>query len=111
MATNAFRTKVACVESMMPSLVIGKRRPLSVRHAAGHGPAMSDTPSETDRIARLEVRFTEQEAVIEDLNATITAQWRVIDRLTRQLARLQEQMEEAAFRGAGSAAEPPPPHY
>ena len=55
-------------------------------------------------------QLTEQEAVIEDLNAAITAQWAVIDRLKRGLARLQEQVEEAAFRAPG-APEPPPPHY
>lgn len=68
-------------------------------------------PPDADRVARLEIRLTEQEAVIEDLNAAITAQWGVIDRLTRQLARLQEQVEESAFRAAGGASEPPPPHY
>ncbi len=72
---------------------------------------MSDTPSEPDRLARLEIRLTEQEAVIEDLNAAITAQWKVIDRLTRQLARVQEQLEDTAFRAASGAPEPPPPHY
>ncbi len=72
---------------------------------------MSDIASDTDRIARLEIRLTEQEAVIEDLNAAITAQWGVIDRLTRQLARVQEQVEEGAFRNASGAPEPPPPHY
>ncbi|AWI89770.1 SlyX family protein [Methylorubrum aminovorans] len=72
---------------------------------------MSDIPPDTDRIARLEIRLTEQEAVIEDLNAAITAQWGVIDRLTRQLARVQEQVEESAFRSASGAPEPPPPHY
>lgn len=77
---------------------------------------MSEVPSaippdrDPDRIARLEIRLTEQEAVIEDLNAAITAQWAVIDRLKRGLARLQEQVEEAAFRAPG-APEPPPPHY
>ncbi|MEE7459057.1 SlyX protein [Methylorubrum populi] len=77
---------------------------------------MSEVPSAIppdpnhDRIARLEIRLTEQEAVIEDLNAAITAQWAVIDRLKRGLARLQEQVEEAAFRAPG-APEPPPPHY
>ncbi len=77
---------------------------------------MSEVPSaippdpNPDRIARLEIRLTEQEAVIEDLNAAITAQWAVIDRLKRGLARLQEQVEEAAFRAPG-APEPPPPHY
>jgi SlyX protein len=49
--------------------------------------------------------------MIEDLNAAITAQWGVIDRLSRQVARLQEQVEESAFRAAGGAPEPPPPHY
>ncbi|MBB5762987.1 SlyX protein [Methylorubrum rhodesianum] len=68
-------------------------------------------PSDSDRIARLEIRLTEQEAMIEDLNAAITAQWGVIDRLSRQVARLQEQVEESAFRAAGGAPEPPPPHY
>ncbi|CAO4153935.1 Protein SlyX [Methylorubrum aminovorans] len=72
---------------------------------------MSDIPPDTDRIARLEIRLTEQEAVIEDLNAAITAQWGVIDQLTRQLARVQEQVEESAFRSASGAPEPPPPHY
>ncbi|CAO4165165.1 SlyX family protein [Methylorubrum populi] len=72
---------------------------------------MSDISPEDDRIARLEIRLTEQEAVIEDLNAAITAQWTVIDRLSRQLARLQEQVEESAFRAASGAPEPPPPHY
>ncbi|WP_232629977.1 SlyX family protein [Methylobacterium sp. Leaf118] len=72
---------------------------------------MSDTPSPIDRIARLEIRLTEQEAVIEDLNAAITEQWRVIDRLSRHLARLQEQVEDSAFRSASGAPEPPPPHY
>ena len=70
----------------------------------------SANPSDPDRIARLEIRLTEQEAVIEDLNAAITAQWAVIDRLKRGLARLQEQVEEVAFRAPG-APEPPPPHY
>ncbi|MGW5958391.1 SlyX family protein [Methylorubrum thiocyanatum] len=72
---------------------------------------MSDRPPVTERIERLEIRLTEQEAVIEDLNAALTAQWTVIDRLTRQLGRLQEQVEESAFRAASGAPEPPPPHY
>jgi len=64
------------------------------------------------RIERLETRITEHEALIEDLNGALTKQWSVIDRLTRQVARLTEQMEEAAARAAApGAAEPPPPHY
>ena len=66
---------------------------------------------EPSRIDRLEMRLTEQEATIEDLNRTVTAQWRLIDRLTRQLEGLREQVEEAAARAAPRGPEPPPPPY
>ncbi|MGU3540818.1 SlyX family protein [Methylobacterium sp. A54F] len=69
---------------------------------------MSDDAS---RIDRLEMRLTEQDLVIEDLNRTITEQWRLIDRLGRQVAALTERVEAAAERGASGAPEPPPPHY
>lgn len=63
-----------------------------------------------DRLTRLEIRLTEQEAMIEDLNATITAQWRAIDALKRQVARLSEEIEQAGAQ-ASSGVERPPPHY
>ena len=63
------------------------------------------------RIDALEMRLTEQDVVIDDLNATITAQWRQIDALGRQVAKLVEEVEEAANRPASGAPEPPPPHY
>ena len=66
---------------------------------------------EPNRIDRLEIRLTEQEATIEDLNRTVTEQWRVIDRLVRQIDGLREQVEEAAARAAPRGVEPPPPHY
>ncbi|MGU3418393.1 SlyX family protein [Methylobacterium sp. D54C] len=66
---------------------------------------------EATRIDRLEMRLTEQDATIEDLNRTVTEQWRVIDRLVRQLDTLREQVEEAAARAAPRGPEPPPPHY
>ena len=64
---------------------------------------------EPSRIDRLEMRLTEQEATIEDLNRTVTAQWQLIDRLTRQVDGLREQVEEGAGRAAprGAAAAPP----
>ena len=67
--------------------------------------------NETARIDRLEIRLTEQDTTIEDLNRTVTEQWRLIDRLVRQVAALGERMDEASARSAPGAPEPPPPHY
>ncbi|MBX9929962.1 MAG: SlyX family protein [Methylobacterium sp.] len=64
-----------------------------------------------ERIVTLEMRLTEQDLTLEDLNRTITEQWRLIDRLSRQIAALQERIEEAGNRPQGGAAEQPPPHY
>ncbi|MDP4004309.1 SlyX family protein [Methylobacterium sp. NEAU K] len=66
---------------------------------------------EPTRIDRLEMRLTEQDATIEDLNRTVTEQWRVIDRLVRQVEALREQVDEAAARATPRGPEPPPPHY
>lgn len=65
----------------------------------------------TERLDRLEMRLTEQEATVEDLNRIVTDQWRQIDRLTRLVAALREQVEEATARAAQRGPEPPPPHY
>lgn len=73
---------------------------------------MSELEDHTARIDALEMRVTHQERTIEDLNATIVAQWKQIDALTRQLANLLDRVQEAEHRAvAGGAPEPPPPHY
>jgi SlyX protein len=66
------------------------------------------------RIDALEMRLAYQTEAIEDLNATITAQWKQIDALTRQTVRLEDRLQEAEARGGAGGApgdEPPPPHY
>ncbi|CEJ09762.1 Protein SlyX [bacterium YEK0313] len=64
------------------------------------------------RVDALEMRIAYQDETIEDLNKTITAQWKEIDRLTRELANLADRMREAEHRAlAGAPPEPPPPHY
>jgi SlyX protein len=64
------------------------------------------------RIDTLEMRFAHQDQIIEDLNSTITEQWRHIDALTRRLTNLVERVQEAtAAEGVAGAPEPPPPHY
>lgn len=44
-----------------------------------------------DRITRLEMRATEQERTIEELSTQIAEQWKVIDRLNKQVGLLAEQ--------------------
>jgi SlyX protein len=66
------------------------------------------THSDLDtRITTLEMRTMHQDRVIEDLNATITGQWRIIDALARQVANLDDRMRE----GAGAVPSEAPPHY
>jgi SlyX protein len=47
---------------------------------------------------------------IETLNNTITAQWHKIDALTRQVANLNERLQEAETHARDTRNEPPP-HY
>ncbi|MCU0730747.1 MAG: SlyX family protein [Hyphomonas sp.] len=44
--------------------------------------------TDTTRLDALEIRIVHQDEVIEDLNRTVIAQWKEIDRLSQQLARL-----------------------
>ena len=62
------------------------------------------------RIDALEERLTHQDDTIEQLNQTITAQWKQIDALTRQVAALGERLQEAEANAPGAAIERPP-HY
>jgi SlyX protein len=64
----------------------------------------------SERIDALETRLTYQDETIEQLNQTITAQWKQIDALTRQLSRLSERLQEAEANPPATANERPP-HY
>ena len=59
-----------------------------------------------ERIDRLEMRLTFQDDTIQ----TITAQWREIDALKRQIALLVERLEDAQTNAEGPRNERPP-HY
>lgn len=63
------------------------------------------------RIEALEMDAAHRGRVIDDLNATITAQWKEIDSLSRQLRRLNDQVAELEAPTRDGAPEPPPPHY
>ena len=88
------------------------RRMLRVRRARGARPRpagatrstmapMSDANALSERIDALEMRLTFQDETIETLNQTITAQWKQIDALTRQVAELKERLQEAESNAAG----------
>ena len=64
----------------------------------------------TDRIDGLESRIAEQDRIIEDLNATVTAQWSLLETLRRDLGRLADRLGDAESRLSGEP-ERPPPHY
>lgn len=63
------------------------------------------------RIEALEMEAAHRGQMIDDLNTTITAQWKEIDGLKRQLRRVNEQVAELEAPSRDSATEPPPPHY
>jgi len=71
---------------------------------------MNDVKTLSDRIDALEARLMFQDETIETLNKTITEQWLKIDALTRQVAGLNDRLQEAEANAQGSGDEPPP-HY
>jgi SlyX protein len=71
---------------------------------------MNDAKALSDRIDALESRVMFQDETIETLNQTITAQWQQIDALTRQLASLNDRLQETEANAPRPANEPPP-HY
>lgn len=71
---------------------------------------MTDLPSIAERLEALETRIAFQDQTIEELNATITAQWRQIDLMTRKLEQMEQQVRSGVHI-ADPATEPPPPHY
>ena len=63
----------------------------------------------SDRLDALEIRIAHQDHVIAELNETVTAQWKKIDALERELKMLREEVRNAY--PARTEPEPPPPHY
>ena len=61
-----------------------------------------------ERIDALEARIMFQDDTIETLNQTITAQWREIEALKRQILLLGDRLEEARSNGEAPTNEPPP---
>jgi len=72
---------------------------------------MEDFATLNARVVALEMDRAHQDRAIEDLNEAITAQWKLIDDLKREIARLTAEVREAAVAGGPGEPEPPPPHY
>jgi SlyX protein len=71
-----------------------------------------DEAEAKSRIDALEVRIAHQDRIIEELNTALTAQWKTIDGLTKQIERLADKMQQLdAGTAPSSADEAPPPHY
>ena len=66
------------------------------------------TTSDT-RITDLEIRMAHQDQIIAELNDVITAQWKKLDALERQLKRLGEELE--SMEAGEAPANQKPPHY
>ncbi|WP_306432200.1 SlyX family protein [Methylosinus sporium] len=74
-----------------------------------NGVLMSEELSElSSRLVALETALAHQDRTVAELNDVIASQWRRIDALERQLARLREEFQTLGHR---DAPEPPPPHY
>lgn len=64
------------------------------------------------RLDALEIRIAHQDEAIDDLNRMITAQWKEIDRLTREIVKLEDRLASAELSiGSDPGDEPPPPHW
>lgn len=62
------------------------------------------------RIDKLEMRVAHQDKTIGELNDVITAQWKQLEAMERQLRRFGEELE-ALDATEGPAANQKPPHY
>jgi SlyX protein len=70
---------------------------------------MSHEYPDSSRLDALETLVAHQDRIITELNDAITAQWRKIDALERQVAKVVEEIQSAG--APRDASEPPPPHY
>ncbi len=70
---------------------------------------MIDGHSDFSRLDVLETLVAHQDKTIAELNGAVTAQWRKIDALERQVAKLLVEIQ--SIGAPREAPEPPPPHY
>jgi len=64
-----------------------------------------------DRITELELRFTEQERLLQELSGVLFAQQRELDALRAQVAHLEKKVGAEPGLVDPAADRDPPPHY
>ncbi|WP_439271111.1 SlyX family protein [Pseudochrobactrum sp. HB0163] len=64
-----------------------------------------------DRITELEIRYAEQEKIIEDLSGEITGQWKLITALNKKLNALTDRFLELEEQTAPEITVTRPPHW
>jgi SlyX protein len=73
---------------------------------------MTDTEALAARIDALEIRIAHQDQTIEELNVTITDQWKQLEDLAYRVSRLSDELRAVEnSAGVTDEPEPPPPHY
>ncbi|HZL30532.1 MAG TPA: SlyX family protein [Pseudolabrys sp.] len=75
------------------------------------GKTMTESAALIARIDALEIAKAHQDRAIEDLNDALAGQFKEIEALKRQLARLADEVAEAGTNSGSGEADPPPPHY
>jgi SlyX protein len=71
---------------------------------------MNDAETVT-RIESMEMRIAHQDRTIEDLNKSVTEQWRQIEALGKQIERMAARVQHVEDNASSRGTEPPPPHY
>lgn len=67
---------------------------------------------QAERIVELEIHVAQLESTTTELSDVINEQWKMIDKLGRDLKNLKDFIQDAATQSSGaSGQEPPPPHY
>lgn len=65
-----------------------------------------------DRIINLEIKFSHQDQLLDDLNKVVTAQQLTIERLEREILDLKRSINGgSSVTGTRSLADDKPPHY
>ena len=69
------------------------------------------TDSGAKRLTELELKLAHQQQALDDLSDMVTRQWQVIDKLQRELRRLNDQLMDLEETGKAAPKDQPPPHY